>query len=119
MKTVLTGICNSLLAVSIRHILEDGGDFRVLSVTEAEYIAADIVLLEVAHNTGYTVDERISMIKTLRSRNPDVRILLLCDENSTPDLARKVVMTKKDGLIDGFVYSSVSASFLKDMLHAM
>ena len=119
MKTVLTGICNGLMAESIRHILEESGAFRVLPLKEAESSVADIVLLEVAYNPGFTMDERIASVKSIRRRNPDARILLLCDENSTPELARNVAMVKKDGLIDDFIYSSVSESYLTAMLYAM
>ena len=119
MKTVMTGICNGLMAESIRHILESDGAFRVLPLREAEAAPVDIVLLEVAYNPGYTVDERMAEVKSIRRENPDARILLLCDENSTPELARKVAMAKKDGLIDDFVYSSVSESYLTAMLYAM
>jgi len=119
MKTVLTGICNSLMAHSIRHMLEKAGDFCVLPMNEPGKSIADIVLLEVAHNQGFTVDERLAEIRTIRSVNPGCRILLLCDENSTPELARKVAIAKKDRLIDDFVYSSVSESYLTAMLHAI
>lgn len=119
MKTVLTGICNGLMAGSIRHILETVGDFCVLPMNEPGTDAADIVLLEVAPNSGFTVDERLTEVRAIRSTNPGCRILLLCDENSTPELARKVAIAKKDGLIDDFVYSSVSESYLTAMLHAL
>jgi hypothetical protein len=119
MKTVMTGICNGLMAESIRHILESDGEFRVLPINGPEVSPVDIVLLEVAYNPGYTVDERMAAVKSIRSQNPDARILLLCDENSTPELARKVALAKKDGLIDDFLYSSVSESYLTAMLYAM
>ena len=119
MKTVMTGICNALMAESIRHILEESEEFRVLSINEGEVSSADIILLEVTYNPGYTVDERIAAVKSIRKQNPDARTLLLCDENSTPELARKVVLAKKDGLIDDFIYSSVSESYLTAMLESI
>ena len=119
MKTVLTEICNGLMADSIRHILEAGGAFLVLPLSEAEASAVDIILLEVAYNPGFTMDERMAAVKSIRSRSPDARILLLCDENSTPELARKVVLAKKDGRIDDFIYSSVSESYLTAMLESI
>ena len=119
MKTVLTGICNGLMAESIRHILEESGVFRVLPVKEGEVSSADIILLEVAYNPGYTVDERMAAVKSIRGRNPGTRLLLLCDENSTPELARKVALAKRDGLIDDFIYSSVSESYLTAMLESI
>ena len=119
MKTVLTGICNGLMAESIRHSLEADGEFRVLSVKERESSPVDIILLEVAYNPGFTMAERMTAVKSIRSRNPNARILLLCDENSTPELARKVALAKKDGLIDDFIYSSVSESYLTAMLESI
>lgn len=119
MKTVMTGICNGLMAESIRHILEESGDFRVLSIREGEASAVDIILLEVAYNPGFTMDERMDAVKAIQSRNPNARILLICDENSTPELARKVALAKKDGLIDDFIYSSVSESYLTAMMEAI
>lgn len=119
MKTVLTGICNGLMAESIRHILEESGVFHVLPVKEGEISSADIILLEVAYNPGYTVDERMAAVRSIRGRNPGTRLLLLCDENSTPELARKVALAKRDGLIDDFIYSSVSESYLTAMLESI
>ena len=119
MKTVLNGICNGLMAESIRHILEESGEFRVVSIREGEATSADIILLEVAYNPGYTVEERMDAVRSIRSRDPGARILLLCDENSAPELARKVVLAKKDGLIDDFIYSSVSESYLTAMLESI
>ena len=119
MKTVMTGICNGLMAESIRHILEESGEFRVVSIREGEVTSADIILLEVAYNPGYTVEERMAAVRSIRSRDPGARILLLCDENSAPELARKVVLAKKDGLIDDFIYSSVSESYLTAMLESI
>ena len=124
MKTVLTGICNGLMEASIHHILRGSKDF---SVTELKNCAddavcwtdADIALLEVACNPGFTVDERLCQVRRLREWNPKCRILLICDENSTPELARKVAIAKKDGRIDDFLYSSVSESYLTAMLYAM
>ena len=119
MKTVLTGICNGLMAESIRHILEESGEFRVFSIREGVDSPEDIILLEVAYNPGFTMDERMAAVKSIRSRNPNARILLLCDENSTPELARKVALAKRDGEIDDFIYSSVSESYLTAMLESI
>ena len=124
MKTILTGICNCLMGASIRNMLQKNGHFRIVPLkgSIADIPAqrdADIALLEVAPNPGFTVDERLREVRLLRGINPVCRILLLCDENSTPELARKVAIAKKDGLIDDFLYSSVSESYLTAMLDAI
>lgn len=117
MKTVLIGICNSLMAASIRQILRGNPDFALMDAVEDG--VPDIALLEVAFNPEFTVDDQLDRVRLMRSKNPQCRILLICDENSTPELARNVAKAKKDGLIDDFLYSSVSESYLTAMLYAI
>ena len=47
-----------------------------------------------------------------RSANPDCKIVFVVDENSEPEVADRVRQAKKDGLIDQFIYGSISASYL-------
>ena len=127
MKTILLSICNSLMAVSITHSLNHSGGFKVHSVApgclgiaeKCAAVSADILLMEAAYDTGATLDDCLNEARTLRSLRRDCRIILLCDENSTPEIARKVAQAKKDGLIDDFVYSSVSESYLTALLVAV
>ena len=127
MKTILLSICNSLMALSIKHSLNHSGGFSVHSVAPGDQgiaekcaaASADILLMEAACNMGATLDECLNEARSLRSQSLSCRIVLLCDENSTPEIARKVVQAKKDGLIDEFVYSSVSESYLTAMLDAI
>ena len=57
--------------------------------------------------------------KQLKNKLPDCKIVLLCDENSAPDIARRVMLAKKEGLIDAFFYSSVTAKYLIAALSAL
>ena len=45
--------------------------------------------------------------------------LLLVDENANADLAVSVKQAKKDGLIDNFIYASVSPSYLAAVLDTL
>lgn len=127
MKKVITNICNSLMAMSITDILQETGAFSVCPVdgcrddlaAECKAASADIALLEVAYNPGFTVDERLRDVFLIRRTASGCKVLLMCDDNSAPDLARRVVQAKRDGLIDDFVYSSVSEGYLVAMLDSM
>ena len=127
MKTIMLSISNSLMELSIIHSLHHSGGFIVLSVASgsrgiAEKCAAgsaDILLMEAAFHVGATLADCLKEAKSLRCTCPDCKVILLCDENSAPDVARKVVQAKKDGLIDDFVYSSVSEIYLTAMLYAI
>ena len=47
------------------------------------------------------------------------RVALVVDEVCEPQLADQVRRAKKDGLIDGFFYSSVSSDYLSAMIDAL
>ena len=112
MKRIYVSIHNSLLSAAIIRSLEGQGDFSVVGTVED----ADIVLMEACYGAGATLDECLRAGKDLR---PGCRVVLLCDENSAPEVARRVAQAKKDGLIDDFVYSSVSESYLTALLSAL
>ena len=127
MKRIVLSICNSLMALSISHSLKKTGDFQISSLRsgcgeiakECAACSADILLMEAAFNVGGTLVDCLKEVRYLRETCPECKVILLCDENSAPEVARKVVQAKKDGLIDDFIYSSVSESYLTAMLYAM
>lgn len=41
------------------------------------------------------------------------------DENAEKVLARQVKQAKKDGMIDQFIYGSISASYLADIIDTL
>lgn len=127
MKKIVLSICNSLMAMSITHSLTQNGGFQIASIRpgckeiarECADASADVLLMEAAFNIGATLDDCLKEARQLRSLRPECKTILLCDENSTPELARRIALAKKDGLIDDFVYSSVSESYLTAMLYAI
>lgn len=70
------------------------------------------VLLEVTACTPCLFEDRIRLRKELKNQNPDVKIVFIVDENSDKTLAKNIRQAKKDGLIDQFIYGSVSASYM-------
>ena len=116
MKRIKLEICNGLMAAAITRMLEHTEGF---SVIRGASLPADVLLMETAFDPGFTLCECLTKAKLLRSRSPECKVILLCDENSAPELARQVVQAKKDGRIDDFVYSSVSESYLTALLSAL
>ena len=116
MKRIKLEICNGLMAAAISRILEHTEGF---SIVRGASSSADVLLMETAYDPGFTMGECLTKAKLLRSRSPECKVVLLCDENSAPEIARQVVQAKKDGMIDDFVYSSVSESYLTALLSAL
>ena len=50
---------------------------------------------------------------------PACKIVLIVDENAEKEAARQVKQAKKDGLIDQFIYGSISASYLADIVDSL
>lgn len=113
MKTVVIAFQNRLMAQSVAHTLNAAGCFHVHmvdfdSINLCQSISADVLLLEA---TGQAFKPRPAF-------DWGCKIVVMCDENSAPEEARRVVQAKKDGLIDDFVYSSVGESYLTALLYA-
>lgn len=129
MKKIVVSIQNGLLAEAITGMLSDSGEFQPFRipvgnkktsiVENCEMLSAEILLAEVSYAVGTTVETRLREVKEVRAKRPDCKIVLLCDENSSPNIAREVTNAKKDGLIDNFFYSSVTAKYLLAALSSM
>ena len=59
------------------------------------------------------------VIDTVRRAMPGCKFALLCDENSDPELAQRVMRTRQDRLIDAFFYASVTSQYLTAAVDAL
>lgn len=128
MKNIVVSMQNTLLSESIVKVLRETGDFRpepvpsgkighIASVCEA--VRADVLVMEVSRIQGFTVAERLALVKVLRDTLPRCKTALICDENADPEIAGKVKIAKQDGLLDAFFYASVTPAYLTAMLDAL
>ena len=84
-----------------------------------EVLLANVLIMEVTAYTPWKLDERMKIRDELRERNPDCKIVLVVDENTDKQLADQVRQAKKDGLVDNFIYGSVSSSYLSAVIDAL
>ena len=129
MVRILVSIQNGLLAEAITAMLRESGEFVPFPIpvgtknsnvaSQCKMLDVQMALLEVSYTNGTTLETRMSEVKQIRSKMPNCKVVLLCDENSAPNIARNVMLAKKDGLIDGFFYSSVTARYLLAALQAL
>ncbi len=128
MKKIGISIQNGLLAEGITQMLNESGGFqpfRIVSprkngvVMNCTMQGADILLAEVSYAAGATVEGRLAEARALRAERPECKIAFLCDENSSPEIAKEVMAAKRDGIIDAFFYSSVTAKYLVAALDAI
>jgi hypothetical protein len=75
--------------------------------------------MEVTGYTPWKLEERIKIRDEVKAKNPNCKVVLVVDENTEQKLADRVRQTKKDGLIDNFIYGSVSATYLSAVIDAL
>ena len=70
------------------------------------------LLMEVTGYSPWRLEERMIIRNEVKHLTPHCKIVLIVDKNAERPLARRVLQAKKDGLIDNFIFGSVSAEYL-------
>ena len=88
-------------------------------VDECRWLEPYALLLEITGYTPWMFSERMKLRDAIREKHPDCKIVFIVDENSEKQIACQVKQAKKDGLIDQFIYGSISASYLSDIVDSL
>ena len=127
MRRVVVDMQNVLFYDAIARALRDfDSDFDVCcsespdkTLEVCNYTVAQVLIMEVTNYTPWRFEERMKIREELKKTNPQCKTVLVVDENTEKKLADKVRRAKKDGLIDNFIYGSVSASYLSAVIDTL
>ena len=127
MRRVVIDMQNALFADAIATVLRDfDSDFEVYQSESpvktsdmCSFTEANILIMEVTAYSSWKLEERMKIRNEVKAQNPGCKIVLVVDENSDKKLADKVRLAKKDGLIDNFIYGSVSSTYLAAVIDAL
>ena len=127
MRRVVLDMQNILFADAVAEALRKfDSDFDpVMSESPGKTVAlcsttlANILIMEVTAYAPWKIEERLKIRDELKKRNPACKIVLVVDENTEKKLADRVRQAKKDGLIDNFIYGSVSSTYLSAVIDAL
>ncbi|MBR5272240.1 MAG: hypothetical protein IKU25_02450 [Clostridia bacterium] len=127
MRRVAINMQNSLFCNAISETLRrSGNEFETYTldspdrvVEECSWISPYALLMEVTGYTPWMLAQRLKLRDAVKEKNPDCKIVLIVDENSEREIANQVKQAKKDGLIDQFVYGSISATYLADIVDSL
>ena len=127
MRRVVVDMQNALFADAIATALQKfDSDFDVCQSESPDKTAdmcvfteANILIMEVTAYTPWKLEERMKIRAELKKTNPNRKIVLVVDENTEKKLADKVRQAKKDGLVDNFIYGSVSSTYLSAVIDAL
>ena len=127
MRRIAINMQNSLFCNAIADTIRRSGnelepytiDSPDKGVDECKWIAPYALLMEVTGYTPWLLAERMKIRDAVRELNPECKIVLIVDENAEKAVAKQVKQAKKDGLIDQFIYGSISASYLADIVDSL
>ena len=127
MKRVVVDMRNKLFSDAISDVLHRFDSEYVVyqrdgttSVEElCRDVRANILILEVTAYAPWQLDTQLALRHRLRTLCPECRVALVVDEVHERPLADKVRRAKKDGLIDGFIYGSVSSAYLSAVIDTL
>ncbi|MDD5795682.1 MAG: hypothetical protein PUD24_01925 [Oscillospiraceae bacterium] len=127
MKRVVVDMQNALFADAIATALRDfDSDFEVYPSESPDKTTdfctdteANVLIMEVTAYTPWKIEERMKIREEVKAHCPDCKIVFVVDENTEKKLADKVRRAKKDGLIDNFLYGSVSATYLSAVIDTL
>ena len=127
MRRIMINMQNVLFSNAISETLRRSGneldpytvDLPDKVVDDCKWIAPYALLMEVTGYTPWKLEERMKLRDMVKGLHPDCKIVLIVDENAEKAVARKVKQAKKDGLIDQFIYGSISATYLADIVDSL
>lgn len=127
MRRIVLDMKNGLLAEAVTQSLS-GCDIDFLiyrSPKPEETLAlcrtcrANVLVMEVIRQGLWKLSERLRLCSAVRRLGWACKVLLLVDESTDELLASEVRQTVKDQLADGFIYASVSPTYLAGVIDTL
>ena len=126
-RRVVVNMQNTLFCNAISETLKQSGNgiepYAVDSpekvVDECKWVAPYALLMEVTGYTPWKLSERLKIRDDVKMMYPECKIVFIVDENAEREVAKLVKQAKKDGLIDQFIYGSISATYLADIVDSL
>ena len=127
MRRVVVDMQNALFADAIAAALRNfDSDFEVYQSESpiqtsdlCAFAEANILIMEVTAYEPWKLEKRMKIRGEVKAQNPGCKIVLVVDENTEKKLADTVRQAKKDGLIDNFIYGSVSSTYLSAVIDTL
>ena len=127
MRRVIIDMKNYLFADAVRRsLISFDSDFEPYKTeTSAEttelckMLHSYALIMEVTALSPWSLEERLRRRDAVKLREPGCKIVLMVDENTERKLADRVRQAKKDGLIDGFIYGSISTTYLAAVIDTL
>ena len=120
MKKIILDMQSRLYAKAIRRILvQELDDYQVViskqpdgTAEQCRILHPDALLMEVTPFAPWQLTQRLLIRDRVKKEEPDCKFILMVDDDAEPELADMVKTAKQEGLIDAFIFTSASESYL-------
>ena len=127
MRKVVLDLQSGLYAKAVRRILvQDLDGYQVdisknptETVERCRILQPDVLLMEVTGYTPWMLSERLSIREEVKRHVPSVKIVFLIDDKAEVALVEKIKKAKQENLIDAFLFTSVSESYLVAVMDSL
>lgn len=127
MRKVVLDLQSGLYAKAVRRILvQDLDEYQVdisknptETVERCRILQPNVLLMEVTGYTPWMLSERLSVRNEVKRHVPSVKIVFLIDDKAEVALVEEIKKAKQDKLIDAFLFTSVSESYLVAVMDSL
>lgn len=127
MRKVVLDLQSGLYAKAVRRILvQDLDGYQVdisknptETVERCRILQPDVLLMEVTGYTPWMLSERLSIRNEVKRHVPSVKIVFLIDDKAEGTLVEEIKKAKQEKLIDAFLFTSVSESYLVAVMDSL
>ena len=127
MRKVVLDLQSGLYAKAVRRILvQDLDGYQVdisknptETVERCRILQPDVLLMEVTGYTPWMLSERLSIRNEIKRHVPSVKIVFLIDDKAEVALVEEIKKAKQENLIDAFLFTSVSESYLVAVMDSL
>ena len=127
LKKVVLDLQSGLYAKAVRRILvQDLDGYQVdisknptETVERCRILQPDVLLMEVTGYTPWMLSERLSIRNEVKKHVPSIKIVFLIDDKAEGTLVEEIKKAKQEKLIDAFLFTSVSESYLVAVMDSL
>lgn len=124
MKKIVLDMQSTIYAKQMeRALLQELENWLVIISSEPDMTAntcktnsPQVLLMEVTCYTPWILSERLAIRDKVKKQNPGCKIILTVEERADKKLAEEVKEAKRNGLIDEFIFLSMTDKYLPALI---
>lgn len=127
MRKIVLDMQSGIFARTIqRMLLQELDDCQVIisehpdkTVQRCKTFKPYALLMEATGYTPWMLEERLAIRDKVKQNDPDCKIVILVDDQADSELAQKVKDAKREGVIDAFLFGSVTEQYMAAVLDTL